>query len=105
MDSYMNQCRTFGIPLWVAPLLLSASRHKCDRARRKKAYRLIQRTLYHHGVGCQKGFGYRPTYVYPTELKKLMRTVFPDDVCDYSDPCHGQVVKLTKEDFEGIQAS
>ncbi|KAK6299209.1 hypothetical protein J4Q44_G00307190 [Coregonus suidteri] len=105
MDTYMTHSQTFGIPLWVAPLLRAASRARSDHARRKKAYKLIQRKLYHQGVGCQKGDGGHPTYVYPTELKQLMRAVFPEDVCDYPDPCHAQVVQVTMEDLQGIESS
>ncbi|KAJ8014899.1 hypothetical protein DPEC_G00020570 [Dallia pectoralis] len=105
MDTYTTHCQTFGIPLWVAPLLHAASRHRSDHARRKKAYRLIHRTLYHKGVGCQKGVGPYPTYVYPTELKQLLRTVFPEDVCDFPDPCHRQMVKVTMEDLEVVKPS
>lgn len=32
-----------------------------------------------------------PTYVYPQELKTLLRTVFPEGVCNYSDPDHSKV--------------
>lgn len=33
----------------------------------------------------------KPTYVYPEEVKMLMRSAFPEGVCDYPNPCHDQV--------------
>ncbi|XP_028816744.1 type 2 DNA topoisomerase 6 subunit B-like [Denticeps clupeoides] len=81
------------MPLWIAPLLGAAGRQKVDRARRKLAYRLIHRKLFIHRLG----FGpdnISPTYVFPPELKELIRAVFPGERCDYPDPCHEKVVRL-----------
>lgn len=44
-----------------------------------------------HRVGVSEGNPRQPTYVYPEEVKMLIRSVFPLDVCDYPDPCHDQV--------------
>ena len=43
------------------------------------------------GVGVEVGRHRSPTYVYPEEVKMLMRAAFPLDICDYPDPCHDQV--------------
>lgn len=42
-----------------------------------------------HGVGCHNLD--KPTYVYPAELKQLIRAAFPEDICDYHDPQHQNV--------------
>lgn len=44
-----------------------------------------------HRVGVKEGNLCQPTYVYPEEVKMLMRSVFSQDICDYPDPCHDQV--------------
>ena len=44
-----------------------------------------------HKVGVSEGNLRQPTYVYPEEVKVLIRSVFPQNVCDYPDPCHDQV--------------
>ncbi|XP_030621435.1 thiosulfate:glutathione sulfurtransferase-like [Chanos chanos] len=80
-----------------------AARLKTDPSRRKKAYRLIQRRLQHHSVGTSGNF--RPTYVYPVELKMLIRKVFPEGVCDYDDPSHDKVVIISMEDLKGLNSS
>lgn len=33
----------------------------------------------------------QPTYVYPEEVKMLLRSVFSQNICDYPDPCHDNV--------------
>lgn len=33
----------------------------------------------------------QPTYVYPKEVKMLLRSVFSENICDYPDPCHNNV--------------
>ncbi|KAG5263995.1 hypothetical protein AALO_G00270970 [Alosa alosa] len=90
MEMYMDLCRASSIPLWLAPLLRVAGRLKTDRARRRSAYRFIQRQLYHHRVGCTDD-NCNPTYIYPAELKELIRAVFPAEVCNYPDPCNEKV--------------
>lgn len=101
------------VPLWVGPLLHAASRlKKTDRMKRRKVYRLIQRQLVsvtsyfniiftlfwliltlcwqlNNRVGCSTSGN--PTYVYPTELKEMVRSAFPKGICDYGDPCHKNV--------------
>lgn len=103
----------YSVPLWVGPLLHAASRLKnTDRLKRRKVYRLIQRQLVsvtlhfnlslalfwlilticwqlNNRVGCSTCD--KPTYVYPTELKEMVRSAFPKDICDYDDPCHKNV--------------
>ncbi|KAB5571310.1 hypothetical protein PHYPO_G00223500 [Pangasianodon hypophthalmus] len=103
MDIYFALCSSFSVPLWVAPLLLAASRLKGDPARRRKAYRLIQRRLLHHGVGCGKL--HKPTYVYPAEVKQLIRAAFPEEICDYHDPQHQNVVAVTMDDLSGVSSA
>ncbi|XP_048884173.1 uncharacterized protein LOC125750413 isoform X2 [Brienomyrus brachyistius] len=90
------------VPGWVASLLCAASRLKSDKARRKKTYKLIHHELFKHKVGCGKSHRNRPTYVYPQEVKGLIRTVFPKGVCDYPDPSHAEVVLLTVEDLSSL---
>ncbi|KAM6908616.1 uncharacterized protein PEZ65_016846 isoform 2-T2 [Lycodopsis pacificus] len=102
MDVYVDLCCSFGLPVWIASLLQAARRLKSDRARRKKAYRLLQRKLMFHRVGVKEGDLFQPTYVYPEEVKMLMRSVFSQDICDYPDPCHDQVVYLTLEDLHKV---
>ncbi|KAM9470116.1 uncharacterized protein Hap1MRO34_012186 [Clarias gariepinus] len=93
-------CSLHSVPLWVAPLLHAASRQKADPARRRRAYRLIQRRLLHHGVGRDKLP--KPTYVYPTEVKQLIRAAFPEKICDYHDPQHQNVIVVTMDDLKGV---
>ncbi|XP_066505604.1 cilia-and flagella-associated protein 96 isoform X2 [Hoplias malabaricus] len=95
MDIYIDLCCSFSVPLWVAPLLHAASRLKTDQARRRKVYRLIHRKLMHHKVGCSRL--HKPTYVYPAELRQIIRTAFPRDICDYQDPSHDNVSKMPPE--------
>ncbi|KAK9528279.1 hypothetical protein VZT92_014768 [Zoarces viviparus] len=102
MDVFVDLCCSFGLPVWIASLLQAARRLKSDRARRKKAYRLLQRKLMFHRVGVKEGDLFQPTYVYPEEVKMLMRSVFSQDICDYPDPCHDQVVYLTLEDLHKV---
>ncbi|KAG1962852.1 hypothetical protein F2P79_004841 [Pimephales promelas] len=103
MDTYSDLCQSFGVPLWVGPLLHAASRLKTDRLKRRKVYRLIQRHLLNNRVGCSTCD--KPTYVYPTELKEMVRSAFPKDIRDYDDPCHQNVVALTMEDFKIMESS
>ncbi|GAA6096528.1 coiled-coil-helix-coiled-coil-helix domain-containing protein 7 isoform X1 [Tachysurus ichikawai] len=102
MDFYFALCSSYSVPLWVAPLLHTASRLQSDAARRRKVYRLIQRRLLHHGVGCGKLN--KPTYVYPEKVKQLIRAVFPEEICDYHDPQHQNVVTVTMEDMNSVSA-
>ena len=44
-----------------------------------------------HKVGIKEGDVCQPTYIYPEEVKILIRSVFSQNICDYPDPCHGQV--------------
>lgn len=44
-----------------------------------------------HRVGVKDGSLCQPTYVYPEEVKMLLRSVFSQNICDYPDPCHDQV--------------
>lgn len=44
----------------------------------------------YHKVGVKEGDLSPPTYVYPKEVKLLLRSVFPKNICDYPEPCHGQ---------------
>ncbi|KAM8822678.1 coiled-coil-helix-coiled-coil-helix domain-containing protein 7 isoform 1-T1 [Spinachia spinachia] len=99
MDVYADLCSSFGLPGWIASLLHAAKHLKSGRARRKKVYRLLQRKLMYHRVGVKEGDQCCPTYIYPEEVKQLIRSVFSQDICDYPDPCHDQVVYLTLEDF------
>lgn len=96
-------CSSFSVPLWVAPLLHAASRLRSDPNRRRKVYRLIQRRLMHHGVGC--GETHKPTYVYPSEVKQLIRTAFPQEICDYHDPQHHNVVAVTMDDMNSVNVA
>lgn len=43
-----------------------------------------------HGIGVERNAG-QPTYVYPAEVKRLLRSVFSQNICDYADPCHEKV--------------
>lgn len=43
-----------------------------------------------HGFGVEADGG-QPTYVYPAEVKRLLRSVFSQNICDYADPSHHQV--------------
>ncbi|KAK7138163.1 hypothetical protein R3I94_013710 [Phoxinus phoxinus] len=76
---------------------------KTDRLKRRKVYRLIQRQLMKNRVGCSTCD--KPTYVYPNELKEMVRSAFPKDICDYDDPCHKNVVAVTMEDFKMMEFS
>ncbi|CAM2103446.1 unnamed protein product [Caretta caretta] len=49
------------------------------------------------GIGLEKTK--YPTYIYPKELKNLMRSAFPAGVCNYPDPGHSKVVHVTLEDL------
>ncbi|KAL4622947.1 rho guanine nucleotide exchange factor 4 isoform X1 [Arapaima gigas] len=104
MDMYAEHCRTFSVPVWVASLLHTASRLRSDRARRKKVYKLIKCRLFQHRVGCSGDVQVCPTYVFPAALKELVRTVFPQDVCNYPDPSHAKVIHVTLEDLNAISA-
>lgn len=44
-----------------------------------------------HKVGVKEEVHCPPTYVYPQEVKMLIRHMFPQDICNYPDPSHGQV--------------
>ncbi|XP_016147459.1 cilia-and flagella-associated protein 96 isoform X3 [Sinocyclocheilus grahami] len=89
------------VPLWVGPLLHAASRlKKTDRIKRRKVYRLIQRQLLNR-IGCSTRD--KCTYVYPAELKEVVRAAFPNDICDYEDPCHeNKMPPEGKSDMERI---
>ncbi|KAF7707380.1 hypothetical protein HF521_018598 [Silurus meridionalis] len=102
MDIYTTLCSSFSVPLWVAPLLHAASRLKGDPARRRKSYRLIQRRLQQHGIGCDQLP--KPTYVFPAEVKQLIRAAFPEQICDYHDPQHQNVVAVTLEDLNSVRS-
>ncbi|XP_038135913.1 uncharacterized protein LOC119780082 [Cyprinodon tularosa] len=102
MEAYVDLCLSFGLPVWIASLLCAAQRLRSDHARRKKVYRLMQRRLMRHGVGVKEGNHCPPTYVYPEEVKMLLRSAFPDDVCGYADPDHDHVVFITMEDLQSI---
>ncbi|TDG97017.1 hypothetical protein EPR50_G00220910 [Perca flavescens] len=102
MDVYVDLCCSFGLPVWMASLLHAAKRLRTDLARRRKVYRLLQRKLMFHRVGVKEGDLFQPTYVYPEEVKMLIRSVFSQDICDYPDPCHDQVVYLTVEDLHKV---
>ncbi|KAM3593889.1 uncharacterized protein V6R79_024736, partial [Siganus canaliculatus] len=41
-----------------------------------------------NNIGVMEGI--QPTYIYPEEVKMLVRCVFAQDICDYPDPCHDQ---------------
>ncbi|XP_074829751.1 uncharacterized protein LOC141999845 isoform X2 [Natator depressus] len=97
MENMARLCQQYGIPLWVAPVLEQAATMKCDRSRRHQAYRLIRRRLWEGGIGLEKTK--YPTYIYPKELKNLMRSAFPAGVCNYPDPDHSKVVHVTLEDL------
>ncbi|KAJ8246928.1 hypothetical protein GJAV_G00256880 [Gymnothorax javanicus] len=102
MEFYESNCRDFGVPLWVAPLLHAASRLRSDQARRKRTYKLIHYKLLQQRLGCSMDETDRPTYVYPLALKQLVRAVFPAGVCGYRDPSHAQVVIVTMEDLNVV---
>ncbi|KAK5604266.1 hypothetical protein CRENBAI_020346 [Crenichthys baileyi] len=103
MDAYVDLCLSFGLPVWIASLLHTAKRLRFDHARRKKVYRLLQRKLMFHRVGVKEDSQRQPTYVYPEEVKLLMRSAFPKDICDYPDPDHDHVVYITVEDLYNIE--
>ncbi|CAJ1081995.1 coiled-coil-helix-coiled-coil-helix domain-containing protein 7 isoform X1 [Xyrichtys novacula] len=103
MDKYVDLCHLFGLPVWIASLLNAAKCRKNDCARRKKAYRLLQRTLIKHRIGVEDGNLRQPTYVYPKEVKMLIRSAFSKNVCDYPDPCHDQVVNITMDDLHKVE--
>ncbi|XP_034427734.1 coiled-coil-helix-coiled-coil-helix domain-containing protein 7 isoform X2 [Hippoglossus hippoglossus] len=103
MDEYVDLCSSFRLPVWIASLIHTAKRLRSDPARRKKVYRLLQRKLMFHKVGVSEGNLRQPTYVYPEEVKMLIRSVFPQNVCDYPDPCHDQVVRVTAEDLHKVK--
>ncbi|XP_064415732.1 uncharacterized protein LOC106704104 [Latimeria chalumnae] len=90
----------FGVPLWVVPILEEAAKLREDKARRQKAYRLIWTKLLKAGLGLEKASS--PTYVYPLELKQLIRSVFPEGVCDYPDPEHSKVVQVTLAELHSL---
>ncbi|CAL8322500.1 unnamed protein product [Boreogadus saida] len=90
MDAFVGVCNSLGLPVWISPLIHAANRLRSDRARRRKAYRLLQRKLVFHNVGMKEEGECPPTYVYPEQVKTLIRSVFPEDICDYPDPCHQQ---------------
>ncbi|KAK5849736.1 hypothetical protein PBY51_014045 [Eleginops maclovinus] len=102
MDQTPQSSCFLRLPVWIAPVLHAAKRLKSDHARRKKVYKMLQRKLMLHGVGVKKGVVCRPTYVYPEEVKRLIRSVFSEDIRDYPDPCHDQVVYLTVEDLHKV---
>ncbi|TNN61167.1 Coiled-coil-helix-coiled-coil-helix domain-containing protein 7 [Liparis tanakae] len=102
MDPYVDLCCSLGLPAWIASVLHAAKRLRSDRARRRKAYRLLQRKLMVHGVGVKEGDRVQPTYVYPEEVKTLVRSVFPEDVRDYPDPRHDQAGTGTSRDPPGL---
>ncbi|KAK2859290.1 hypothetical protein Q5P01_003910 [Channa striata] len=93
------------LPAWTASLIRVARHLRSDHARRKKFYRLLQRKLMFHKVGLREGNCFQPTYVYPKEVKMMMRSVFPEDICDYPDPCHDQVYFVTVEDLHEVEVS
>ncbi|KAM9712237.1 uncharacterized protein ACNS7B_022848 [Menidia menidia] len=103
MDVYVDLCHSFGLPEWIASVLYAAKRLRSDRARRKKAYRLLQRKLFFHRTGVKERGVHQPTYVYPQEVKMLIRSAFPKDVSNHPDPCHDQVVYITVEDLHKVQ--
>ncbi|KAM4718514.1 uncharacterized protein FYW61_016325 [Anableps anableps] len=103
MDVYVDLCLSFGLPVWLASLLHTAERLRNDHARRKKVYRLLHRKLMFHGVGVNEESQDQPTYVYPKEVKMLMRSAFPKDICNYPNPDHDHVVYITVEDLISIE--
>uniref|UniRef100_A0A1A8HVG1 Uncharacterized protein n=1 Tax=Nothobranchius kuhntae TaxID=321403 RepID=A0A1A8HVG1_NOTKU len=103
MDIYADLCTSFGLPFWIASLLHATKRLRSDHARRKKVYRLLQRKLNLHRVGVRKGSQTQPTYVFPEEVKMLVRSVFPKDICDHPNPCHSNVVYITVEDLHALE--
>lgn len=49
------------------------------------------------GFGMKERRVCQPTYVYPIEVKMLLRSVFSENICDFPDPCHNNVsVKYIK---------
>ncbi|KAF6722127.1 hypothetical protein FQA47_018442 [Oryzias melastigma] len=102
MDVFVDLCQSLGLPVWIAALLQSAKRLRSDHSRRKKAYRLLQRKLISHRVGVKDKslpHQHQPTYVYPEEVKMLIRSAFPKDICGHPDPNHDEVVHITLEDL------
>lgn len=43
------------------------------------------------GFGMKERRVCQPTYVYPKEVKMLLRSVFSENICDYPDPCRNNV--------------
>ncbi|XP_078794940.1 uncharacterized protein LOC144988427 [Oryzias latipes] len=122
MDVFVDLCHSFGgvvmtmstedkfqffsrVPVWIAALLQSAKRLRSDHSRRKKAYRLLQRKLISGRVGVKDRSLHPPTYVYPEEVKMLIRSAFPQDICSHPDPNHEEVVHITIEDLWKIEGS
>ncbi|XP_077148480.1 uncharacterized protein LOC143809250 isoform X1 [Ranitomeya variabilis] len=90
-------CQEFGVPQWVKSILEVSAKMKDDKLRRRKAYRMVRRQLWAAGIGLDRvSF---PTYVYPGNLKALIRSLFPENICNYPDPDHDKVVKVTMEDL------
>ncbi|KAM4663000.1 uncharacterized protein O3C94_011313 [Discoglossus pictus] len=100
--SVQQECQRFGVPQWVMSVLKEASKMKDDKLRRRQAYRLVRRQLWQAGIGLQHTPF--PTYVYPENLKTLIRTLFPGGVCNYPDPEHKKVVPVTMEDLFLVKA-
>lgn len=44
-----------------------------------------------HKVGLNEGSVLPPTYVYPDQVKQLIRSVFPLGICNYPNPSHDRV--------------
>ncbi|XP_077148481.1 uncharacterized protein LOC143809250 isoform X2 [Ranitomeya variabilis] len=85
------------VPQWVKSILEVSAKMKDDKLRRRKAYRMVRRQLWAAGIGLDRvSF---PTYVYPGNLKALIRSLFPENICNYPDPDHDKVVKVTMEDL------
>lgn len=55
-------------------------------------------------VGVKEEDVYNLTYVYPVEVKMLLRSVFSNNICDYPDPCHDKVSSLLIVLFESPQS-
>lgn len=53
-------------------------------------YLSLSSSQFFHGIGVERN-GKQPTYIYPAEVKTLLRSVFSQNVCDYADPCHDKV--------------
>ncbi|KAL7373518.1 hypothetical protein ABVT39_008543 [Epinephelus coioides] len=89
----LNTRRTQALTGLVALLHLLSHGH---------VYRSLPFIWMFHKVGVKEGDLCQPTYVYPQEVKMLMRSVFSKDICDYPDPCHNRVVYITVEDLHKI---